>query len=588
METHAQQDAGPKRHLRSRSRGLLRQIPAWRMVILLLVNLSVYCGACAFWYYLSSGEFFNFAISAYRGDFARPLSRMLEYPLDVFAYPWMILVIGVFLAAMIFVPIIIVVLYRLSFAIMFVIVIAVLGHTPVLALAVLIGCLLAYRNPLRHSVPFAAAMLGMLPAGLYLLVSALGFAEVAGVGRLVQHGPFILAALAAIVATSAVLALARLSRYRPGVIWPVITALIIGPAVIFFVNVSPDELAYSLIANQVARPDSIFMPVTLGTWTDKPSRAGLSDVTLRTAVTDDLDSRRTKLTQQCRFFLQRYQRSRRSSSVLWIQAQCASLQLHDRAFTAEKPVVSYTADFPLPESSGLWRRLGSEYGSSPHAGLAAWRLAELALRRQQPDQARQLLSIALKRLARFETSASSKTKTSRGGSLLRTPSKLPSADYYANALFEVNKLLWLIDQNDLLDDPASAGAMARLMSINPNDSGYGERIGEILSQSAPDYEHTKMGDNLLLAAAKANPDIYEKRAGMLMSLAEGTSDAAIQANYELALLLIQQPVLRLKPGIEDSRTYFKRVKEARPNPWTHLASEQLELQANAPQGPGSK
>ncbi len=588
MDAQAQHIAGPKRQSRARPRGLLRQIPAWRMAILLLVNLSVYCGACAFWHYLANGRFLDFAISAYREDLARPLSRMLEYPLDVFAYPWMILVIGVLLAAMIFVPIIVVVLYRLSFAIMFVIVIALLGHDPVLALAVLIGCFLAYRNPLRHSIPFAAAMLGMLPAGLYLLVSALGFAEVAGVGRLIQHGPFILAVLAATVATGAVLALAQLSRYRPGVVLPVITVLLIGPAVIFFVNVGPDELAYSLIANQVARPDSIFVPQTLESWASKPGRAGLGGVTLRTAVTDDLDCRRTKLIQQCQVFLNHYKRSRRSSSVLWIQAQCASLQLHDRAFNAKTSIVSYTADFPLPESSGLWRRLGNEYSSSPHAGLARWRLGELALRTQQVDQAEQLLTTAQQQLARLNILGKSESKTSRGGSLLRTPSKLPSADYYAKALFEIRKLLWVIEQNDLLDDPASAGAMAQLMSINPNDSDYGEHIGEILNQSDPDFESTKMGDNLLLAAAKASPDIYDKRAGMLMSLANGTSDAAIQANYELALLLMQQPVLRLRPGIEDSRTYFKRVKEARPNPWTHLASEQLKRLANTPHGKGSK
>ena len=588
MDAQGQQFPGPKRQSRGRSRGLLRQIPAWRMAILLLVNLSVYCGACAFWHYLVSGRFFDFAISAYRGDLARPLTRMLEYPLDVFAYPWMILVIGVLLAAMIFVPIVVVVLYRLSFAIMFVIVIALLGHGPVLALAVLIGCFLAYRNPLRHSIPFAAAMLGMLPAGLYLLVSALGFAEVAGVGRLVQHGPFILAVLAAIFATGAVLALAQVSRYRPGVILPVITILLIGPAVIFFVKVGPDELAYSLIANQVARPDSIFVPQTLDSWSAKPGRVGLGDVTLRTAVTDELDSRRTKLVQQCQVFLNRYKRSRRSSSVLWIQAQCASLQLHDRAFTAENPIVSYTADFPLPESSGLWQRLGSEYSNSPHAGLARWRLGELALRTQQVDQAEQLLTTAQQQLARLNISAKFEPNTSRGGSLLRMPGKLPSTDYYANALFEIRKLLWLIGQNDLLDDPTSAEAMARLMSVNPNDADYGDRIGEILNQSDPNFESTKMGDNLLLAAAKASPDIYDKRAGMLMSLADGTSDAAIQANYELALLLMQQPVLRLRPGIEDSWTYFKRVKEARPNPWTHLASEQLERLGNIPHGSATK
>ena len=170
--------------------------------------------------------------------------------------------------------------------------------------------------------------------------------------------------------------------------------------------------------------------------------------------------------------------------------------------------------------------------------------------------------------------------------VLRPPGRLPSRDYFAEALFEIRKLLWLIEQNDLLYDGESAAALAKLMSIDPNQADYGERVAELLDSTDPDYENTRMGDNLKLEVAKASPDIYDKRAGMLMSLAHGTSDAAVQANYELAMLLMHKPVLRLRPGILDSVTYFQRVAQGPPNPWTKLAAEQLARLAQTSQTNG--
>jgi len=225
---------------------LLRPTNRWRMGVFLLINLLGFVLVNAFWLYLSTGKWVDFSPAGYHRGLAIPIGEMLIHPLNVFTHPWMILVLGLLLAVVVFVPIIVAVLYRLLVAAAFVGIIAVFGHAPVLAAAVGIGCLLAARTSLRSDMPFLATLLGLLPVAVYLYLFAfLGTdAAVLASQRLVLSLPFLVGGVAAILSAAVVLALARVTGFRPGVVWPVLAVLLAAPAAMFYTRIGVDELQY--------------------------------------------------------------------------------------------------------------------------------------------------------------------------------------------------------------------------------------------------------------------------------------------------------------------------------------------------------
>ena len=158
--------------------------------------------------------------------------------------------------------------------------------------------------------------------------------------------------------------------------------------------------------------------------------------------------------------------------------------------------------------------LSENLPGAPQAQLARWRLGELALRRQEVELGDDLLNAAAQRL---QEHMKARGKVSTGASEMRVfqpVSVLPSRDYYDEALFRVRELIWLIEKNKILDDPAAAEAFAAMLDENPLALNYDERLGDLVSI----YEGTEMVDNLILAVALATPDQYAQ-AEMLIYLA---------------------------------------------------------------------
>ena len=85
------------------------------MVSFLAVNVVGFAVVNAFWHYLATGGW-GFSFQAIRS----PLGEMFIRPLHVLSYPWMIPVTGLLLGLVILVPLIVAVLHRLLFAVIFV------------------------------------------------------------------------------------------------------------------------------------------------------------------------------------------------------------------------------------------------------------------------------------------------------------------------------------------------------------------------------------------------------------------------------------------------------------------------------------
>jgi len=555
---------------------LLRPTGRGRLWCFLGVNLVSFAAVNCFWQYLATGRWQNFSFEAYRRDLATPLGKMLLEPLSIFTHPWMIFVIVLLLAVMIFVPLIISVLYRLLIAGVFVAVVGIVGHAPALAVALMLGCVLAARTPLRSDMPFLAMLLGLLPVGAYLYF----FGFVGGSSALAMPlqrwalGVSLLGAIvAALLAAAVVLALAGITHFRPGVVWPVLAAMLAGPVVIFYAKVGHDELSYALIANELAAGQAVFEPVSLATWKRTHGAQELDPTAVKTAVDNDLQRSKNRLNSRCRQFLGSYPDSRRAPAVLWIAAQTHNVQIKDQAYRAG--LVEYTADYPLTGSAAGWKRLLEEYPASPHAALARWRLGALALRRRDVQRAESLLQAAAEQIEAFVGPDSPALRSDQIGRVFTKDRGIPSRQHYLQAMFDVERLLWLIKRNDLLNDPEAAEAMAAYLRENPYQPDYGYRLGLLVST----YEKTKMGDNLKLAVAQATTDPYTKAEMLIWLAKDERTDAAVEANYELGRLTMRKaeaPALPLVPGMKNPEAYFKLVVAAPANPWAKLARRHMD------------
>ena len=70
----------------------------------------------------------DLSMGSYKAALASPLSEVLLRPLSIFDQPWMMLVAGLLITAVVFVPIMVAVLHRLSVSALFVLVVAVVAE----------------------------------------------------------------------------------------------------------------------------------------------------------------------------------------------------------------------------------------------------------------------------------------------------------------------------------------------------------------------------------------------------------------------------------------------------------------------------
>lgn len=554
---------------------LLRPGGSWRKGAIVMLNLICYAAANAFWRYLGTGQWLDFSLRGYYQDLLTPLGESFLHPLNVLSYPWMILTAGIILAAILVVPILTAVLYHLPLTAMFIIVVGVFGHAPILSVSLAVGCVVAARTPLRSDTPFLAAVLGLLPVGLYLYLFAFGgarTAEVLPLQRWVVISPLFVAVIVSILAAGAVLGLARVTKFRPGAICPVLVILLAGSMMIFYRQVGVHELDFALITRNLAPGDMVFQPIKLKTWSTRHNIEGLNPQTLEIHIRDHLQGLREELAGKCQDYLVRHGESSRAAEVLWIMSQTRSLQLDVPALKAG--TVRYSASFPRPASGVVWRGIRAEHPGAPQAALADYRLAQLALREKNITEAEERLHLAEESLAKYVAAQNDLSEIETEGMILQKPECIPSESYYPEVLFRVRRMIWLMKSNDASGDPKVGEALAALFNENPSELDYDERLGKLVSL----YEKTRLGDNLKLDVAMATLDPYAQ-AEMLIWLAEDErTDAAIEANYQLGTLAMQTArahALLLIPKLMTPQQYFKIVIAAPPNPWQELAAEHL-------------
>ncbi len=531
----------------------------------------------AFLRYLTTGVWLDFSAESFRSALATPLTQLMVEPLSIFAHPWMTAVAGLLIAAIVFVPVMVAVLYRLWVCVLFLLVVAAVGHLPVLAGFLAAGCILAGRTRLRSDFPFLALLVGLAPLAVYLGFFAQS-AEIVLVplGWFVLYMALILAVAVAMVAGGVVLALARLTRFRPGVIWPVLLVFLALPVWLFYEKVGPAELEYALLARGLERSDALFRAESLGSYLrshpELSSSAARSAEAMLEAAQRDLARRRAALDRRCQSFLQRHPASRDVPSAMWVRAVLPDVRVDPRAFG--DGLVKYHGIGPTKLSLGDWSALAqhARYGGSPQALIAHQRLGIDALRDGRLQKALEDLHIA-ERLARFVGDRPARGGESIWAGVFAPAEPLPGLEYYREALVQTREILWLMDENKVAEGlQANVDAFADYMKLWPFEQLSPHGMAALAASS----RNTELEDNYALLEALAEKDDLQ-RAAKLAVLTTGVKDAAIIAHYELGRLALRHgasPEWSARQ-LKTAEYYFGVVQRARDNPYKPSAEQHL-------------
>lgn len=565
---------------------LLRRTSMFRTAFFVAANLGGFMAANAFLNYLATGRWLDFSLAGYRKSLVTPLNEMMLHPLSIFTHPWMIVVSGLLVAAVVFVPVMVALLYRLRMSMLFVLAVLALAHAPLMAACLAAGCILAARTRLRSDLPFLALLLGLFPVAAYLALFSFGSDHVL---RPLQRAaillPFALALTAALAGGAAVLKLARLAKFRPGVIWPVLLVIVGAPIWLFYQKVGPGELDYALIAARVRPGGEPFVPEGVRDyrrWLPGAQPAGKAHGGSR-AEQDGGEATPAELLRLCADFLKRHPGHPRGAAVMWLRAAALEAQIRRRAAAGTPQAASAPASAPAVDPAlaelhramaRAWEDLADQYADSPPAMVAYARLGVEALRDGRVHRALLHLSYAREQLTAHLEGGSPKARGEAGGRVFAPPAPLPGDEYYRAVRADVDRLRWLMSANKVAEgSQRNRDAFREYMKSWP----FTDASRADLRALAAGYDGTELADNFRFLAAMAEEKGLE-RAMALRPLAEEVNDAAIAANYHLgrlAMKLEQRPAWRVMK-LKTAREYFKVVKGAVKNPYQGRAAEHLQ------------
>jgi hypothetical protein len=411
--------------------------------------------------------------------------------------------------------------------------------------------------------------------------------------QMLLYLPFVGAVAGAILIGAVVLFISRLTKFRPGVLWPMLLVLVAAPMWLFHARVGWGELHYAVLAGDMGPGDAIFRgfvaadlrPAVPAGGGDLNAMKPAGDLNLLQAARTDLVAKRAELVRRCDDFLWRYPSHSRAPAVMWIRA--AAMEVVVDAAALNVGMVKYAPAGPTEDSRHAWEQLAAAYPSSPQGMVARYRLAIQLLReRNAADGYRQLAST---RAALDVYCAGAYKAEASTASVFGLRPGLPGLEYYRKVLGESVELLWLLWSNGFPRDssPEDIRALAEYMRLGP----FSRPKSQDVRSAAAGFEQTCLGDDFRLLAAMAE-DGEEEQAGKLAALAEGKGNAAVAANYELGKLLQRlEPARAGKLKLRSAREYLvaavvvaqdlrsagPRETEPPPCPYLPLAQADLDL-----------
>ncbi|MGB2984733.1 MAG: hypothetical protein WBE26_02525 [Phycisphaerae bacterium] len=528
---------------RSRSRYRIRAI------VLLAVNVLLFAGVGSFAFWLRSGVRFAPTQEGYwdelkhtfwsvpmieHGDGGISLGSLLLEPISVRDVPMQIPILGLLMAALISIPILVSILYRFWSSLPFIAVVGFLAVMPWLAITLLGSCVLASVRTFRTRFRFMSALLGLLPAVVYLVLAWSGTTEVVAgkidpVDRIKFYAPWVMAIVAAAVLFAIVLAIAKVVDYRPGAITPLLAIMFGLPVALFEFHVGRDELYYRLLE---ALDEAHFADVDASLELDQavmnawfrqpPPRRSVQAIrdTVETRwlfelaadigpVQSAVTRHQAEVVDRCDWFHKYFPHSRYTLSALFIKARALDTRVDPGEFRRTKWIRFYD-DFPSPASREAWRVIAENRPRTLLGVVALLRLAQVDARDGDVERAVAKLTTLLEqsgsRGARGDTAS---TQTRPLKAVLAPESPETSLDIPGErTLLEAHRLydLFTANRDPIYGYEPIGGARYRtgsfpfgLMDLDPRHRRYIENLRALEAR----YPNCQIKDNIDLEIAKA-------------------------------------------------------------------------------------
>jgi len=548
-----------------------------RAVVLLAFNVLLFAGVGCFAFWLRSGMVFAPSGEGYRDHFVQTfhfgeksvvsLASLLLEPISVQDVPMQIPIVGLLMAALISIPILVAILYRFWSSLPFIAVVGFIAVMPWLAITLLVSCVVATVRPFRSRFRFMSALIGLVPAVVYLVLAWSGSAEtIAGkidpVDRIKFVAPWVLAIVAAALVFAVVLSISRMVNYRPGAITPLLALMFGLPVALFEFHVGRDELHYRLLEaldhHHFADLDaSLDLERSVAeTWARHPApRRSLRAIRELVenqwlfGLASDIGHSRAALTEhqaevvdRCDWFLKYYPESRYSLNALFIRARALDMRVDADEFRSTN-WIRFFDDFPSDASRPSWRLLSENGVKSVLGDVALLRLAQWDARSGFVERAAARLERLLARLSR--DGGRGDNGATGGGSLQSVLARdLPEAGLnlsFDKLALEAHRLhdLFTANRDPIYGYDPLSGSMGRetlvwygLMDIIPRQHPYIENLERLKAA----YPHCQIEDNIDLEIAKTTSSLplkIERLEALLVTFPEG--DAVPEALFRLGV-----------------------------------------------------
>jgi len=535
-----------------------------------LLTVIVFTGVCLFWSKILTGTFLPFNLELAGSSKHWQIGGLLLTGVNIFEYPWQILVLAMLMAALAVVPVLTALLLSFSYSIPMILAVFFVADLPAFAVCLLISCVAVASRHLRFRSRFTSIALCMLPQLLYWGIMG-GAKGVEPIKWGFSYTPWIGAWLIGLGLAGVVLGIGHFTRYRPGLIW-LSTTIVFGLAWLVFSSlIGFDELDYQLYIarnnpEQVAEFQDHSIAKTLDLAIKDPIVSKYlggffyptEPIALRKELKEEIQTQlandrwptwfvvpqRLRYQEKRQWLLEQYEqfitgrsKSKRMPIALYNKALLMEFSPDYRVLD-EKDTLHFYSDYPFSRTREVWFLLYTQFGDSPESLEARWRVTMHWASQAKFEQAQALIADAqtllderLKRITKDKPA-----EESMFALFGPPPDSVMTASKLTELQMKLNQLSMLIGPENRTGKAESAMRLASFVMLNPHSPGYAGQLEKLLSEMS---KNDPLRDNVLLAQVKLIPDeqLRAERLTQIQKLYVNT-DAGCQALYELALLKI--------------------------------------------------
>ena len=566
-----------------------------------LFAVVVFGLSCLFWSKIISGSLWSFNLQTITSQDIWRLDRFILDGVNIFEYPWQILVLGLLMGIFAIVPVLVSQLLSFRYSFIFILEVFFLANLPGFAISLLISCVAAACRPLRFRSRFTAIVLCTAPQLVYWGC----FGAARGVEPIdwgFSFAPWICAWLIGLAIAGLVLGIGHYTRYRPGLVWTFTSVFLFLAILTFEIRIGFDELDYQLYVTK-NNPEHVseFRDHDITESLDKtiqdpivrrylagffyPSEPILLRKELKKEIQIQLSYDRwpswfivadeLKYQQKRQWLNQQYQLFINPAKPWWLptvfytelkHSRYASnrmpIALYYKALLSEyspdikllgqKEVLRFYHDYPNRKSLTEWSRLYDDFPESSESLEARWRIAKHYAGIGMFEEADELLSKAQTVLVeRLKLLEQEQTEQSRFFSPFHPPADSVMTSVKLTELQgRISELRSLISSKNRTDKSDTRKRLAEFVMLNPRDQDYSLHLDGLLQRMD---ESDPLRDNVLLAKTNLVAD-EQLRAEKLTQLHKDfqDTDGGMQALYELA---------RLKIGLYQNESDIEKKKK---------------------------